>query len=131
MEYDPTENLDDHVFPQPKRATMLLTEESPLAQNLHAQRKLGHDKVTLMASTITGAGIGLFAYKNITENQVFAGYDGPHLTKDELIEFQKGSWNSDYVAQLVSDHVTGEVIYIDGQAKDSFGALQTIRGMTI
>ena len=122
MEYDPTENLDEHIFPQPKRATMLLTEESPLAQNLHAQRKLGHDKVTLMESTITGAGIGLFAYKNITENQVFAGYDGPHLTKDQLIEFQKGSWNSDYVAQLVSDHVTGEVIYIDGQAKDSFGA---------
>ena len=102
VEYDPMENLDEHVIPQPKRSTMLLSEESPLAQPLHAQRKRGHDKVTLMESTITGAGIGLFAYKNIAENQIVAGYEGLRLTKENLIELQKGSWNSDYVAQLVS-----------------------------
>ena len=121
VEYDPMDNLDEHTLPQPKRKTMLLTDESPLAQPLHAQRKLGHDKVTLMESTITGAGIGLFAYKNISENQIFTGYEGPLLTKAQLEQFQKGSWNSNYVAQVVSDHVTGEVIYIDGQARDSFG----------
>ena len=63
-----------------------------------------------MESTITGAGIGLFANRNIGENQIFTTYDGPQSTKAQHDEFKKGTWNSDYVAQLISDRVTGEVI---------------------
>ena len=121
-EYNPDENRDEHVIPQPKQKTMLLSDESGNALPLQAQRKLGYQWVTIMKSLKPGAGEGIFAYKTIPAGRIITSYEGPQLSDTVIQDLESGRWENDYVAEVINDHVDRTVIYVDGQGKTSFGS---------
>jgi hypothetical protein len=83
------------------------------------KRKPGYDKCSVFESSIPNAGLGLFATRNIPAKDKICSYEGPQVSQERVDEGY-GKTN-DYLAEVVTDRSTGEMIIIDGEGMSHFG----------
>ena len=83
------------------------------------KRKPGYDKCSVFESSIPNAGLGLFATRNIPAKEKICSYEGPQVSQERVDEGY-GKTN-DYLAEVVTDRSTGEMIIIDGEGMSHFG----------
>ena len=83
---------------------------------LRDKKATGYNRVTVMPSTLRGAGRGLFATKEIREDGIICEYDGERWSAEEA-EQRRASEDTDYV--FAAKKRGSEVVYVDAKEATS------------
>jgi hypothetical protein len=80
--YNPLQTHHSHVVNPPRQPDMRASSEHPISALLRRGQAKGHSRVAVMKSLLPGAGLGLFASKNIPAGIRFCDYRGSRVTQD-------------------------------------------------
>ena len=63
---------------------VIAPKRDPISRVMKMKRKMGYQRCEVRASSLENAGQGLYARKNMKENDVICLYEGTEITKEQL-----------------------------------------------